>query len=233
MLHHGEVVADDEVGEPELRAQVQQQVEDLRLYGDVEGRRRLVADHHPGAVDERPRDGDPLALAAGELVRIVVEEPARQAHQLHHLLRAPASGLPLSLHLEGQGDDAADGFAGVQGGVGVLEDGLDGPGDGEPVHRFDGPAIDLQAPRGRPEQSEEHPRERGLAAAGLADQGQHFAALHPEVDAVHGMQGPLRAHEPAGHHERPVHVPCFEDLPGHPAPSNRTASVSPIGSRQR
>jgi hypothetical protein len=39
-----EVVRDEDVGEVEVALEVLQQVEDLRLHGDVERRDRLVAD---------------------------------------------------------------------------------------------------------------------------------------------------------------------------------------------
>ena len=46
------------------------QVEHLRLHGDVERGRRLVADQQGGVVGEGDRQHDALALAAGELVRV-------------------------------------------------------------------------------------------------------------------------------------------------------------------
>ena len=44
MLHDGEVVGDEEIGQPEVVLQVEQQVDDLRLDRDVERRDRLVGD---------------------------------------------------------------------------------------------------------------------------------------------------------------------------------------------
>ena len=46
------------------------QVEHQRLHGDVERGRRLVADQQGGVVGERDGEDHPLALAAGELVRV-------------------------------------------------------------------------------------------------------------------------------------------------------------------
>ena len=48
-----------------------QQVEDLRLDGDVERRRRLVGDQQARLAGERDGDGDALAHPARELVRIL------------------------------------------------------------------------------------------------------------------------------------------------------------------
>jgi hypothetical protein len=47
-----------------------EQLQDLRLHGDVERRGRLVGDQQVGLVGERHGDHHALALAAGELVRI-------------------------------------------------------------------------------------------------------------------------------------------------------------------
>ena len=58
---------------PSLRLQVLQQLEDLRLHGDVERGGRLVGDQEIGLVGERHGDHHALALAAGKLVRIGAE----------------------------------------------------------------------------------------------------------------------------------------------------------------
>ena len=55
---------------PSLALQVLEQLEDLRLHGDVERRRRLVGDQEIGIVGERHGDHHALALAARQLVRI-------------------------------------------------------------------------------------------------------------------------------------------------------------------
>ena len=62
---------------PRRDLQLFQQLEDLRLDGHVERRRRLVGDQHVGIVGERHGDHDALPLAAGELVRIGVDAPLR------------------------------------------------------------------------------------------------------------------------------------------------------------
>ena len=54
---------------PSRSLQLAEQVEDLRLDGDVERRGRLVGDQELGIAGERHGDHDALAHAAGELVR--------------------------------------------------------------------------------------------------------------------------------------------------------------------
>ncbi len=65
------------IGGAELLLQLQHQVEDLRLDGDVERRGRLVGDQHARIAGQRDGDHHALAHAAGELMRILVEPPAR------------------------------------------------------------------------------------------------------------------------------------------------------------
>src|SRR3954454_8158407 len=63
---HREIVRDEHVGKSELLPQSGEQVEDLRLDGDVERGDRLVADDHLRLDRECARDRDALALAAGQ-----------------------------------------------------------------------------------------------------------------------------------------------------------------------
>ena len=95
---HGEVVADEEVGQAQPVLQVAHQVEDLRLHGDVERRGRLVADDEVGLGRQRAGDGDALALAAGELVRVLravggveADEPQQLADAVRGLALRPSA----------------------------------------------------------------------------------------------------------------------------------------------
>ena len=72
-----EVVRDEEIGEPDLLLQVLQEIEDLRLDGDVERRDRLVADDELGLQRQSARDADALPLTAGKAVRVAVEVLSR------------------------------------------------------------------------------------------------------------------------------------------------------------
>jgi hypothetical protein len=81
-----EVVRDEDVGEAEVALEVLEQVQDLRLHGDVERRDRLVADDQLRVDGERARDADALALAAGELVREAVVVLGIEPDDLEQLL---------------------------------------------------------------------------------------------------------------------------------------------------
>ena len=56
--------------EAEVATEVGEQLEDLGLGGDVERGGGLVGDEHARSVGQRHREHDPLAEAAGELVRV-------------------------------------------------------------------------------------------------------------------------------------------------------------------
>ena len=70
-----------------------QQVEDLRLDGDVQRSGRLVGDQQLRLAGERHRDHRTLAHPAGELVRVVVQTllGARDTDLLEQLDRPPAA----------------------------------------------------------------------------------------------------------------------------------------------
>lgn len=117
---------DDYVGEAALLLHVEQEIHELGLHGDIEGRDRFVQHHQLGLQDDGPGQGDPLALPAAELVGIEIGTGGRQAdvaEHLRHFLFDLAPG-ELEVDLQGLGQDAAHPHARVQGAVGVLEHGL-------------------------------------------------------------------------------------------------------------
>ena len=79
-----QVVGDEQVGEAALLAQVEHEPQELRPDRDVEHRDRLVRDDEIRAQDDAAGDDDPLALAAGQLVR-----------EAERVLARPAAGRPL------------------------------------------------------------------------------------------------------------------------------------------
>ena len=72
LTHHGQVVRDKEISQPAFALQVEKEVQDLGLDRHVQGRHGLVAHDERRAVGQGPRDADPLPLAAGESVRVLV-----------------------------------------------------------------------------------------------------------------------------------------------------------------
>ena len=80
VLDHGEVVGDEDERQVHFALQVEQQVDDLGLDGDVQGGHRLVADNELGLECDGPGDADALALAAGEFVGEAIRGGGVQAY---------------------------------------------------------------------------------------------------------------------------------------------------------
>jgi hypothetical protein len=77
MRNHTEIVGDKHDGRPAVDSQLIQELENLRLSGDVQCRSRLVSYKQDGLEQERHCDHDPLAHATRELVGIVVDAVGR------------------------------------------------------------------------------------------------------------------------------------------------------------
>src|SRR6478752_2438347 len=74
---HAEVVGDEDQRHVPFPALLAEQVEDLRLDGHVERRRRLVGEDQRRAAGHSDGDHHPLAHAAGHLVRVLLQPPRR------------------------------------------------------------------------------------------------------------------------------------------------------------
>ena len=93
--HQVQVVGDEQQRHAELGLQRVEQRQDLRLDGDVERGRRLVADQKLRLAGQRHGDHGALALAARELMRIAVDASLRlrDAGAPQQLDRAFAGGV--------------------------------------------------------------------------------------------------------------------------------------------
>ena len=181
---------------------VRQQFQDLRLDGDVERGGRLVGDQQLRVVRQRRGDHHPLALAAGELVRIGVEPflGIRQpglVQQVQHAVaqRArPASGWCRVIASPTWRAMVCSGFSEVIGSWKTM------PAT-PPRRRWSAAssAVRTSVPsrvmrpvgllrRGR-QQAQGGEGGDGLAAAALADQGDRLAAVDVEGDAAHDGAG--------------------------------------------
>ncbi len=72
MPDHRKVMGDEEIGQTESSLEVLQQIDDLGLDRDIEGRDRLIAHDKAGLHRKGPGDPDPLPLATRKLVGIPV-----------------------------------------------------------------------------------------------------------------------------------------------------------------
>src|SRR5438046_429353 len=173
VAHHGEVVRDEQVRELEAVLQLFEQVDDLRLNGDIQSGDRLVGDDEVGLHRQGARDADALTLATVELVRVAVREVRIETDDLQKLLHALGlrAALREVMHLERLADDVADGHARVERRVRILEDHLHPAAHA--AHLFAGErgelgAIELHRSRGGLVKLEDRASGRRLAAAGLA-----------------------------------------------------------------
>ncbi|MNN73094.1 hypothetical protein D3C81_1891840 [compost metagenome] len=77
-----DVVADEEVGNPQIATQITQQFENRRPYHGIQCRGHFVTEDQIRLRGERPRQVDPLFLPAGQLARAALRDACRQLHQL-------------------------------------------------------------------------------------------------------------------------------------------------------
>jgi hypothetical protein len=88
IANDAEVVRDEEIREVQLRLEVVQEVEQLRLDRYVERRRRLVEDDERRIGDQGSRDADALALTARQLVRVAPRHVRLETDELEDLADA-------------------------------------------------------------------------------------------------------------------------------------------------
>ena len=195
-VHHGEprrhghglflVVSDHDESEPELLLQAHHFETRALAQLAVERGQRLVEQQQLGALHQRPRQGHPLALAAGKLrgpaLRMILEmhqlqdlrDPLGDLGRLHPVAAQPVAHVRRHIHVREEG-------------VG-LKHHVDRP----PVGRHVGHVLSVdEQPSfvGRLE-ARQHAQQGGLAAARAAQQREQLAARDLEVDAVDGDDRP-------------------------------------------
>ena len=182
---------------PNALLQVDEQLEDLRLDGDVERGGRLVGDDERGVHHERHRDHDALAHAAGELVRVLAGALLRRrnADELEHLDGAVPRVAPAHarVHARDFGDLVADGEDRIERRHRLLEDHRDAIA-ADVAHllvaqRDEVLSLELDAAAGldsarRLNQPQDRQRGDRLSAARFADDPDRLAGPDVEGDAV-------------------------------------------------
>ena len=134
----------------------------------------------------------------GEAVRVLTVQADRRKQGEDFL--APLLLVRVELvYVERLADDVAHRHAGVERGVGVLEDYLHLAAVGQHVRLYlllrvkDNLAAVYDFARGRLGQAEQGPARRRLAAAGLPDQAECLALLDEEAHVVHRLDEPAAA----------------------------------------
>jgi hypothetical protein len=165
------------------------------LHRHVERAHGLVRHDEARARDEGARNGDALALAAREFVRVLAEVGGAQAHLGQHLrgLLALLGAAGLALGLQRLGDDALHRLAWVQRAVRVLEHHLEVTA--RLAQLFCGQLVQIAAQQlhgaggGRVERHHQ-PRQGGFARARFT----HHAQATPGGDGkAHAVEGLHRA----------------------------------------
>ena len=189
-----EVVGHHEHAEPELGAQLEQQREDLAPDGGVEARDRLVGDDQLGPQRQGTGDQHPLALPAGQLVRVAQEqllgrpEPGRRERVGHLALLGPAVGVVGGelVQPDSLGDGLVDRVPRVEGAGRVLEDHLHPAPERAQVA---GPVaqrrpVEEHLAAGGALEPGQRPGQGRLPRARLPHQRQDLAGPHGQVGAV-------------------------------------------------
>ncbi|OPZ42181.1 MAG: hypothetical protein BWY94_02198 [Actinobacteria bacterium ADurb.BinA094] len=201
---HSEIVGDDDDRRAVLVRELLHEAQDLRLDGHVEGGGGLIGEKQLGVAREGHGDHHPLAHAARELMRVVLDAFCGfgDAHLLQHVDGTRDGRIVREAHvdLDALGHEAFDREYRVQAGHGVLEDHRDVAAahladlallQGEEVA-----ALELDAPAhggvGRhARQTQDRRRRHALAAPGLADEPDQLARRDREAHLVDGAHGPL------------------------------------------
>ena len=179
-----DVVGDHERGLPGVADQAQHLVLQGAAGEGVERAEGLVHQEEGGLDGQGAGDADALLHAARELGRLAVGGVA-QADEVEHLVGVVldlGAGPVLVAAADGEGDVALGGEPGEQG-VGLEDDGAveRRAGDLVAVHDDDAGVRRLEAG--------EDVEDGGLAAAGVADEGDELAALDAEPDVAEDDAG--------------------------------------------
>ena len=195
---------------------------------EVEGGQRFVEQQRARQVDERPGEGDALLLAPGELRRAAVGELA-EADDVEHLER-PAAHLVGGDLLGPQTEGDVVVHRHVREQRVLLEDGVD-----VALVGWDGGDVDTleqHAAGRRAFEPGDHLQQRGLAAAGRAEQREELTPPDGEVGPFDGDEGAeLLAH--SVEHDDGVRVPAVGGRRPIPGCSADTVSVATGGVQRR
>src|SRR5262245_35619509 len=195
--HNAEVMGDEQHGHAKPLLDILQKLQDLRLHGDIECRRRLVRNEQVGLVGERHRDHHALAQPARELMRIARQPAGRIRNadlrqQVHGAVARGRTGEPL-MQKQDLADLLLDRVQRIERGHRLLEDDADVVAAHVPdlplAHGEQILALESDFARRmlrRRIRQELHDRQRGrrLAGAGFADQSHRFTFRDIEGDAV-------------------------------------------------
>ena len=169
----------------------------------IQRRQRFIQQQQAWAGDQRAGEGDTLALAAGQLMRIAAGEVV-QFNQFQHFADAFVTVVRIDLlHAQTEGNVLLDGHVGEQ--RVALEHHADPAFLRAQRHDVDAIEQDLAAIHRR--QPGDTTQQRGLAATGRADEHQEAAFLDGEVDALQHLRRAEPLHETIDFEKRHIAYP--------------------------
>ncbi len=193
-----EIVRDEKHRHAEAALQFFQELQDLRLHGDIERGGRLVGDEQFRFVRKRKRDHDALALSARKLVRVGAETlrgigNADFREQLDHAL-ARGFAAHAAMNFEHFHDLLTDGVQRIERRHRLLKHHRDVVAAHAAHFRFgkvqEVPALKQDFPArvmcGGGQEAEHGKTRDRFSRSGFADDGDGLALLHVERDAIYG-----------------------------------------------
>jgi hypothetical protein len=192
---HVEIMGDEEITETQPFLKVFEEVQDLCLNGDIQGRDRLIADKQGWADTEGPGDSDSLPLSATELMRITLSCRRGDSHH-HHQIGHPVLAFATSPDTYGPQslfNALPHGHAGVERAIRILENDLHLLP--KRLHFRRAEATDVIAAIDdlslvRLEKFKDQSAYGGFSAPALPHEAQGLPRLDLEIYAVHGLDPP-------------------------------------------
>ena len=199
MPDHRQIMGNEQIGQPQIIFQLDQQVDDLGLNRDIQRRDRFVQHQQLGAERQGPGDADPLPLSTGELVGVFLGVTGMETHQFQEFLYLVGIGAAAFVDDQGLGDDVPRFHAGIERSERVLEDDLHISANGThlPSPQFgDIPSHKDHPSAGGSQQSHHQLGERGLPAPRFPDQPQGLALGDRKADPIHCSKVSATTHHP-------------------------------------
>ncbi|OQC22762.1 MAG: hypothetical protein BWX68_03038 [Verrucomicrobia bacterium ADurb.Bin063] len=106
MSNHPEIMGNKHHGQPGFLLQGGQQVDNLRLHGNVESGHGFIGKQQGGLERQGAGDGNALPLTSGKLMRIFAHEARGQAHFVHQREDFGGQRAPVrtAMHMDGLGN---------------------------------------------------------------------------------------------------------------------------------
>jgi hypothetical protein len=162
-----------------------EEIEDLAAGLRIEVSGRLVGEEERRLVDECPRDGDALALTAGQLVRLMAH-PILETDGDQRLFGQLAPLRTWNLRVDERQLHVLQ-RCGARQKIECLEDETDllvaHSGQLVVIHRFDRNAVEKVTPRARRIETSDDVHERRLARSGRSHDRDVFTGIDDEIDA--------------------------------------------------